>query len=87
MLIFVVFKKSRRFFKSSKCDPFLQIDSKYAQKHIKKSEKSFTRKNSKSKKLGKWKKIVFFGPGGPNFDPFFTIFLQITSKYTQKHHI
>ena len=69
---------------------FLQITSKYSQKHhIEKSEKSFTRKKSEKLQKGpkKGQKWPFFDPGGPNFDPFFTICLQITSKYAQKHHI
>ena len=41
---------------------------------LKNQKYSFTRKKSKSKKMQKWtKKGYFFGPGGPNFDPFFTI--------------
>tara|TARA_X000000950_G_scaffold268720_1_gene346541 strand:- start:150 stop:281 length:132 start_codon:yes stop_codon:yes gene_type:complete len=31
--------------------------------------------------------VRFYCPGGPNFDPLFKIFVQITSKYAQKHHI
>ena len=50
-----------------------------------------SKKVFKSKKLQKWlkkdHKWPFFGLGGPNFDPFFYNFLQITSKYAQKHHI
>ena len=45
---------------------------------LKNQKNSFTRKISKSKKLQTWPKkghkFSFFGPGGPNFDPFFTIF-------------
>ena len=44
---------------------------------LKYQKNSFTRKMSKSKKPRKWpkkgQKFPFFGPGGPNFDPFFTI--------------
>ena len=41
----------------------------------------FTGKKLKSNKLWKWPKrgkngVFFFGPGGPNFDPFFTIFCK-----------
>ena len=44
---------------------------------LKNQKYSFTRKKSKSKKMQKWpKKGYFFGPGGPNFDPFFTIFCK-----------
>ena len=54
---------------------------KHAQKHhIKKSEKFIHWKVSKSKKLRKWPKKAkncrFFGPGGTNFDPLFTIFCK-----------
>ena len=45
---------------------------------LKNQKNSFTRKISKSEKLQKWpkkgKKWAFFGPGGSNFDPFFTNF-------------
>ena len=58
---------------------------------LKNKKISLSRKISKSKKLRKWQKRAkngcFFGPIGPNFDRFFTIFFQITSKYAQKHHI
>ena len=58
---------------------------------LKNQKNSVTRKYSKSEKVQKWpkkgQKWLFFGPGGPNFDPFFHNFLQITSKYAQKHHI
>ena len=47
---------------------------------LKNQKNSFTRKISKSKKVRKWskkgKKWLFFGPGGPNFDPFYTIFCK-----------
>jgi hypothetical protein len=48
---------------------------------ISKNQKnSVTRKISKSEKVRKWptkvKKMAVFGPGGPNFDPFFTIFCK-----------
>ena len=47
---------------------------------LKNQKNSFTRKISKSKKLRKWpkkgQKWPFFGPGGSNFDPFFTIFCK-----------
>ena len=47
---------------------------------LKNQKNSFTRKKSKSEKLRKCpkkgKKWPFFGPGGPNFDPFFTIFCK-----------
>jgi len=87
MLIFVVFEKSHRFFSPSKFDPFftifLQITSKYAQKHhIKKQSEKFIHwkkilitKTVKMAKKGA-KVVVFFGPGGPNFDPFSTIFYK-----------
>ena len=83
MLTFVVFEKSRCFSALQNLtlfQNFLQITSKYAQKHmIKKSEKLIHWKKLKSNKLWKWPKrgkngCFFFGPGGPNFDPFFTIF-------------
>ena len=55
---------------------------------LKNQKNQFTGKMSKSKKLGKWPKMVsFFCPGGPNFDPLLTFFFQITSKYALKHHI
>ena len=45
---------------------------------LKNQKNSFTRKIYKSEKLRKWpkkgQKWPFFGTGGPNFDPFFTIF-------------
>ena len=47
---------------------------------LKNKKISFTRKVFKSEKLRKWpkkgKKWPFFGHGGPNFDPFFTIFCK-----------
>ena len=47
---------------------------------LKNQKNSYTRKNSKSEKLRNWpkkgQKWPFFGPGGPNFDPFFTIFCK-----------
>merc|ERR1711872_78475 len=47
---------------------------------LKNQKNSFTRKISKSEKLRKWpkkgQKWPFFDPGGPNFDPFFTIFCK-----------
>ena len=54
---------------------FLKIASKYAQKHhIKKQIKLIHWTNFRVRKTGKMaKKGPFFGPGGPNFDPFFTI--------------
>ena len=45
---------------------------------LKNQKNSFTRKTFKSEKLRKWpkrgKKWPFFGPGGPNFDPFSQFF-------------
>ena len=57
---------------------FLQMTSKQAQKHqIKKSEKSIHWKNFEVQKTAKMAENGhFFGPGGPNFDPFFTIFCK-----------
>ena len=71
---------------------FSQITSKHAKNIILKNQKnSFTRKNFKSEKLQKWpkkaKKLSFFDPWRAEFWPFFHNFLQITSKYAQKHHI
>ena len=47
---------------------------------LKNQKNLFTRKISKSEKLRKWpkkgQKWPFFGPGGSNFDPFFTIFCK-----------
>ena len=47
---------------------------------LKNQKNSFTRKISKTEKVRKWpkkgQKWLFFGPGGPNFDPFFTIFCK-----------
>ena len=47
---------------------------------LKKQKNSFTRKIFKSKKPRKWpkksQKWPFFGSGGPNFDPFFTIYCK-----------
>ena len=48
---------------------------------LKNQKNSVTRKISKSEKVRKWpkkvKKWLFFGPGGPNFDPFYTIFCKL----------
>ena len=45
---------------------------------LKNQKNSFTRNISKFAKMQKWpkkgQKWPFFGPGGSNFDPFFTIF-------------
>ena len=85
MLTFVVFEKSCHFSALQNLtlfQNFLQITSKYAQKHhmIKNQKNWFTGKKLKSNKLWKWPKRgkngCFFGPGGPNFDPFFTIFCK-----------
>ena len=54
---------------------------------LKNQKNSFTRKKSKSKKLQKWPKKVIFWPWRAKFWPFFHNFVQITSKYAQKHHI
>ena len=54
---------------------------------LKNQKKSFTRKNSKSKKLQKKPKMAIFWPYKAKFWPFFTIFLQMTSKNAHKHHI
>ena len=47
---------------------------------LKNQKNSFIRKISRSEKLRKWpkkgQKWPFFGPGGSNFDPFFTIFCK-----------
>ena len=65
------------------CDPFFTIFCKWLLNKLKntilKNQKNtFTGKISKSEKVRKWpkkgQKLPFFGPGGPNFDPFFTIF-------------
>ena len=79
MLIFVIFEKSRRFFSPSKFDPFFRIlfksllnmpkNSILKIKKINSLEKHQSPKNCKN-----GKKRLFFGPGGPNFDPFSTIF-------------
>ena len=85
MLTFVVFEKSRRFSALQNLtlfQNFLQITSKYAQKHhIKKSkkihslEKFLSPKNCENGQK-RTKNCLFFAPGGPNFDPFFTIFCK-----------
>ena len=58
---------------------------------LKNQKNSFTRKISKSEKLRKWPKkgpiMAVFWPWRVEFWPFFHNFLQITSKYAQKHHI
>ena len=45
---------------------------------LKKQKNSFTGKIYKFKKLQKWRnfEMFFVGPGGPNFDPFFTVFCK-----------
>ena len=60
-------------------DPFFKMFCKSLLNMPKTFQKnSLTRKISKSEKLRKWPKMgqkcPFFGPGGPNFDPFYTIF-------------
>ena len=57
---------------------FTLIISKYTNKHhIKKTEEFIHWTNFQVRKNGKMaKKGPFFGPGGPNFDPFFTIFCK-----------
>ena len=79
MLIFVIFEKSRPFFSPSKFDPFFRIlfksllnmpkNSILKIKKINSLEKFLSPKNCKN-----GQKRLFFGPGGPNFDPFSTIF-------------
>ena len=57
------------------CKSFLNIPKNII---LENQKNSFTRKIAKYKKLRKWQKKgqkwPFFGPGGSNFDPFFTIF-------------
>ena len=57
---------------------------------LKNQKNSFTRKNFKSEKLRKWpkkgQKWLFFGHGGPNFDPFFTNFCK-SLLIMPKNHI
>ena len=57
---------------------------------LKNRKNSFARKIIKYEKLRKWpkkdQKWPFFGPGGPNFDPFFTFFFFSNQfKYAQIH--
>ena len=80
MLTFVLFEKSRGFSALQNLTLFSKsITSKYAQEHhmIKNQKNSFTGKKLKSNKLAKkGQKWLFFGPGGPNFKPFFKIFCK-----------